>query len=152
MIPVFEIEKRMNAFMKPWTFRYALAASALAASVAPVQAHPSYAMFDLTIELVMTGVVERFDYTIPHSWLHLKVVDEDGVERHWALEMDGVPDLFRNGIMGDFVTPGETITVRANPMRGNRPGGLWRGSVDAQGNAYGEAEGLEPPQEGAGQS
>lgn len=125
-------------------------AAALAAAAAPAPAHPSYAMFDLSIEMIMTGVVERFDYTIPHSWLHLTVVDEDGVERQWALEMNGVPDLYREGIMGDFVVPGETITVRANPMRGGRPGGLWRGSIDAEGNAHGEAAGLEPPSE-AGQ-
>lgn len=112
---------------------------------APGHAHPSYAMFDLTVELVMTGVVERFDYTIPHSWLHISVVDTDGTERPWALEMDGVPALYQNGIMADFVEPGEIVTVRINPLRGGRPGGLWRGSVDAQGNTYGEAKGLDVP-------
>lgn len=130
--------------MMPTIKRLTIAAATLLAAPS-ASGHPSYAMFDLSIELVLTGEVERFDYTIPHSWLHLTIVDDQGVERQWALEMDGVPDLYRNGIMGDFVTPGETISVRANPMRGNRPGGLWRGSVDAQGNAYGEAEGLDPP-------
>lgn len=126
--------------------RSAVATAAFFCLAAPASGHPSYAMFDLSIDLVMTAKVERFDYTIPHSWLHLTVIEDDGTERQWALEMDGVPDLYRNGIMGDFVTPGEIITVRANPMRGNRPGGLWRGSIDAQGNAYGEAEGLDAPE------
>ena len=123
----------------------ALGAGAIGLGLGPAQAHPSYAMFDLTVEMVMTVVVERFDFTIPHSWLHVTVIEPDGEERQMALEMEGVPELYRQGIRGDFVAPGQTITIRANPMRGNRPGGLWRGSVDAEGNRYGEAEGLEPP-------
>lgn len=111
----------------------------------PAHAHPSYAMFDMTVEQVLTGTVERFDYTIPHSWLHLTVELEDGEKKAWALEMDGVPDLYRQGIKGDFVAQGDVVMVKINPMRGDRPGGLWRGSVDIGGNAFGDTEGLVAP-------
>jgi hypothetical protein len=103
-----------------------------------VQAHPSYAMFDMSTTLQLTGIVERFDYTIPHSWLHIVVTDNDGEVKHWALEMDGVPELYRQGIKSDSVYPGLGVTVLLNPMRGNRPSGLWRGHVDSKGGIFGE--------------
>ena len=108
-------------------------------------AHPSYAMYQMDVEMVLEGVVKSFDYTIPHSWLQLTVTGEDGAPMDWALEMEGVPALFQQGIKQDYVAPGDAITVRIHPMRGNRPAGLWRGSVDAEGDAFGNAEGLEPP-------
>jgi hypothetical protein len=95
-------------------------------------------MFDMSTTLQLTGVVERFDYTIPHSWLHIVVTDDDGEVKHWALEMDGVPQLYRQGIKSDFVYPGLGVTVLLNPMRGNRPSGLWRGHVDSEGGIFGE--------------
>lgn len=103
-----------------------------------VQAHPSYAMFDMTQNVMLTGIVERFDYAIPHSWLHVSVPEEAGGKRTISLEMTGIPDLFRQGIKSTTLYPGLGVTVLINPMRGNRPGGLWRGHVDGTGAIFGE--------------
>lgn len=107
--------------------------------------HPSYAMYLMDQEMVLVGEVKSFDYTIPHSWLQLVIAGEDGNAQDWAIEMEGVPQLFPQGIRQDYVAPGDTITVLVHPMRGDRPAGLWQGSIDAAGRAFGRAEGLEAP-------
>ncbi|QJR19811.1 DUF6152 family protein [Pelagibacterium halotolerans] len=111
----------------------------------PAPAHPSYAMYHMDMQVVIEGEVIAFDYAIPHSWLRISTDGDDGQSREWAIEMEGVPALFQKGIKSDYVATGDRITLRISPMRGDRPGGLWLGSVDAEGVAFGAAEGLEPP-------
>lgn len=110
-----------------------------------VLGHPSYAMYLMDQEIILVGEVKSFDYTIPHSWLQLVITGEDGNAQDWAIEMEGVPQLFPQGIRQDYVAPGDRITVLVHPMRGDRPAGLWQGSVDAEGRAFGRGEGLEAP-------
>lgn len=121
--------------------------SAVLVLTAPTAAlgHPSYAMYLMDQEMVLVGEVKSFDYTIPHSWLQLVVTGEDGTAQDWAIEMEGVPQLFPQGIRQDYVAPGDRITVLVHPMRGDRPAGLWQGSIDAGGRAFGRAEGLDAP-------
>ncbi|AEQ50150.1 hypothetical protein KKY_103 [Pelagibacterium halotolerans B2] len=107
--------------------------------------HPSYAMYLMDQEMILVGEVKSFDYTIPHSWLQLTITGDEETAQDWAIEMEGVPQLFPQGIRQDYVTPGDRITVLVHPMRGNRPAGLWQGSIDSQGRAFGRAEGLDPP-------
>ena len=113
-------------------------------SVGPTLGHPSYAMFDMNRNVRVTGVVERFDYAIPHSWLHVMIEDEGGEAQTISLEMPGVPDLYRQGIKSGSLFPGLSVTLVINPMRGDRPGGLWRGHVDGKGAIYGELLDLLP--------
>ncbi len=124
---------------------FALSTALALAVPTSVFGHPSYAMYLMDQEMVLVGEVKSFDYTIPHSWLQLIIVGEDGSAQDWAIEMEGVPQLFPQGIRPDYIAPGDTITVLVHPMRGNRPAGLWQGSIDAAGRAFGRAEGLEAP-------
>jgi len=114
----------------------------------PASAHPSYGIYHMDTLVEIEGIVVSFEYAIPHSWLQLSVAGEDGGTVQWALEMEGIPTLVQQGIRRDYVGPGDRITVRINPMRGNRPAGLWRGSIDASGQAFGSADGLVPPTDG----
>ena len=53
---------------------------------APLAAHHSTAMFDWGKELPMANaVVERWEWTNPHTFLYVKVKEKDGKEHRWAL-------------------------------------------------------------------
>ena len=52
----------------------------------PPLAHHSIAMFDFTKEWTLTGVIESFDYTNPHTWIKLQVPGAEGKVEVWGLE------------------------------------------------------------------
>ena len=41
----------------------------------PAQAHHSFAMFDLGRQITIEGTVRSFQYTNPHIWINLTVID-----------------------------------------------------------------------------
>lgn len=94
--------------------------AALAAVGTAVQAHHSHAVFDMSKRVSVSGTVEKFEFTNPHSWL--KVVNAaDGAL--WAFETNSPSQLARKGIKVSAFPVGEKVTVVAAPMRDGRPGG-----------------------------
>ena len=57
-------------------------------------AHHSFAMFDRTVEKVITGTVVRWQFNSPHSWLYLNVKSPDGGETLWSFEGSAPPARF----------------------------------------------------------
>ena len=53
----------------------ALSAAAVTALVSPAPAHHSFAMFDADRTVTLQGTVKEFEWTNPHSWLHIMVSD-----------------------------------------------------------------------------
>jgi hypothetical protein len=99
----------------------ALVASLLMTSGAG--AHHSFAMFDKTVERVVTGTVARWAFNVPHSWLYLNIRNEDGTETLWSFEGSAPPSLLTRGITGATFEPGDTVTISYCPLRDGRPGG-----------------------------
>jgi hypothetical protein len=99
----------------------ALAAAGL--SAAPAWAHHSFAMFDRSKEIDITGTVKEFQYTNPHSWVIVVVPDDKGQPVEWGFESEGPSTLLRNGIKKSSIQPGEKVTAHAYPMRDGRPAG-----------------------------
>ena len=86
-----------------------LVASLVTSAVAT--AHHSFAMFDRTVEKVITGTVARWQFNSPHSWLYVNVKNADGTTTDWAIE-GGTPNtLFRRGITKETVPVGADIVV-----------------------------------------
>ncbi len=106
----------------------ALAASAVAmASLsAPVAAHHSFAMFDANNPLTLTGTVQEFVWTNPHSWLRVMIEDEaTGRPLLWAFELGSPGQQTRVGWSADSLVPGDEVTVLIHPSKdGARQGGL----------------------------
>ena len=100
-----------------------LSATALAALSAPAFGHHSLAMYDTSTQVSMEGVVEEFEWRNPHSWLHVMVKDENGIERRWTLESNSIGQLIQTGWSPDIVHPGDAITVVLNPLRDGTRGG-----------------------------
>lgn len=99
----------------------ALGASLLTAAGAG--AHHSFAMFDKSVERVVTGTVARWAFNVPHSWLYLNVKNEDGSETLWSFEGSAPPSLLTRGVNGSTFEPGDTVTISYCPLRDGRPGG-----------------------------
>jgi hypothetical protein len=88
-----------------------------------VQAHHSATMFDFEKEITITGVVKEFQYTNPHAWLIVTVVDGSGGETNWSVEL-GAPTLLRAaGVGKKTFLPGDEYTLKIHPMKDGRPAG-----------------------------
>ena len=98
-----------------------MAASLLTSAVA--MAHHSFAMFDRTVEKVVTGTVVRWQFNSPHSWLYLNVKNADGTVTLWSFEGSAPPQLLQRGVTGTSFEPGSTITISYCPMKDGRAAG-----------------------------
>ena len=115
------------------------------AAVAPAAlSHHSAAMFDATKVLTLNGVVTRFEYTNPHSWLYVNVENADGTVTEWGFELDAPPRLRRVGISPTFWQAGDAVTIKTNPLHDGRPAGLLVGAVAENGKTFGNTEGIRP--------
>jgi hypothetical protein len=103
--------------------RIAIAAGLLVASMAPAMAHHSFAMFDNSKTITLTGTVKEFEWVNPHSWIHVMVVNPAGAPEEWAFEMGSPGQLAAAGWNKDSVKTGQLITISARPMKDGSHGG-----------------------------
>lgn len=90
---------------------------------APAMAHHSFAMFDLTKEVTVQGVVKQFSWANPHVWLDIVAKGDSGQAQTWGLESLAVGLLYRQGWTADSLKPGDKVTVVVHPMRDGTFGG-----------------------------
>ena len=100
------------------------------------RAHHSHAMFDMTREVSVTGVVTSFSYRNPHVFLYLDVKGEDGKVTPWSVEMSNISNMERRGIYRSTFKPGDMVTVKLNPLHDGRPGGNYTSVTAADGKTY----------------
>jgi hypothetical protein len=106
-------------------FRMALA-GALAVSVAsaPAQAHHSFAMFDLTKKVTVSGTIRQFQWTNPHSYIQLMAKDASGKDVEYSMEMGAPMYLYARGWRPRTLRAGMQVNITYNPLRNGRPGGV----------------------------
>ena len=115
----------------------ALLGLALAATTSPAAAHHSFSMFDQTKDVTLKGVVKEFQWTNPHAWLQVKIVNTAGADEEWGVEMISPSVLARTGWKRNSLKPGDEVTVTINPVRnGTHFGSLVR-VVDKAGQPIG---------------
>jgi len=128
--------------MKIQRIKSILLASAVLLAIpdAGVQAHHSFAMYDLDTIKVFTGVVTRIDPAPNHLQIFFAPMnderknvqrDEKGEPVVWAVEMQGSAQMARQGVSVNSFPPGTVFSVGMNPLRngemaGSREGGLFR--------------------------
>ena len=110
--------------MKIWRFG-ALVTAALAIAGAQLAAHHSFAVFDMTQEKTITGVVSKFEWTNPHTFIFVDVPNDKGVVESWAIEGMSPNYLGRRGWSKNSVKPGEKITVSVRPLKEGKSGGMF---------------------------
>jgi hypothetical protein len=99
--------------MRAW--RMFLGIVSLSSVSGPVLAHHSSAMFDLTQERVLQGVVTNFAWKNPHSYLTIRTNDSNAVEQ--VIEVGPPATLGPLGLTENAVRVGEAVTVRVNPAK-----------------------------------
>ena len=100
-------------------------AAALTIGGATLSAHHSFAAFDMSQQKTITGVVSKFEWTNPHTFIFVDVTNEKGVVESWAIEGMSPNYLGRRGWSKNSVKPGETITVTVRPLKEGKTGGMF---------------------------
>jgi hypothetical protein len=98
---------------------------ALGTAGATVAAHHSFSPFNMNSEKTITGIVKKFDWTNPHTWLWLDVPNEKGGTDTWGVEGMSPNFLGRRGWSRNTFKPGDKVTVIVRPMNDGSPGGMF---------------------------
>jgi hypothetical protein len=114
-----------------------VAGAALAAIASPVLAHHSFAMFDRSKAISMTGTVREYEWTNPHVWIHMMAPDLQGTEREWSFEMQSVQQDSAAGWRPDSVKPGDKVTIEFYPLKDGTRGGQLMSATLANGQHLG---------------
>ena len=110
----------------------------------PISAHHSFAMYDQTKEVTLTGVVKQFVPQANHAELHIILLapdhkslakGPDGKYVEWGIEMAGTAAVAQQGITGTTFGPGTVFSAKVNPLRdgtnfGSRVGALAKCPID----------------------
>ena len=112
-------------------------AGAALATATPAVAHHSFAMFDASKNLTMTGVVKEFEWTNPHVWIHVVVPDEKGVAREWGFEMQAIAQDMAGGWRPDSVKAGDKVSIEFHPLKDGTRGGQLVSAILADGKKLG---------------
>jgi hypothetical protein len=103
-----------------------IAATAVAGlGAAPALAHHSFAMYDQTKTVTLTGVMYQFVAQANHAELHFYLLGPDskwklgadGKKVAYGVEMAGAAAVAEQGITADSMKTGTIISVKVNPMR-----------------------------------
>jgi hypothetical protein len=100
---------------------FAIAAATL--MVTSALAHHSFAMFDQSKVLYISGTVKELQFMNPHAWLEIAVMDDKGGAATWAFEGGSVPQLVRLGWSKESFKVGDDIQVGYRPMKDGSRGG-----------------------------
>lgn len=116
-------ENAMKVLVHMETSRLGACVVALALVALPASAHHSQIMYDGDTDIEMMGVVMEFEWTNPHTWLHVMIEDENGTPRRWTFESNSTGQLTRVGWTADAIRPGDVTTVIMHPLKDGTRGG-----------------------------
>jgi hypothetical protein len=90
------------------------------------------------------GTVKDFQWTNPHSWIELVVLNKDGVPETWSIEGGGPNILSRFGWTRKSLQPGDHVTLVIEPLRSGAPGGALTYAILADGRQLDQGQSLLP--------
>jgi hypothetical protein len=96
-------------------------------------AHHSYSAFDMVGTKTVTGTIQKFDWSNPHSWIWIDVKNEQGVVETWGIEGMSPNFLARRGWTRTTLKPGDKITMTFHPVRGGDKGGSFVSATKSTG-------------------
>jgi hypothetical protein len=82
--------------------------------------HGIAAWYDMTKSATLKGTVTSFEWTNPHSYIHIDVENQAGVVENWSAEMGNVGMLSRYGWRRDTLKQGDQVTLIGNPARDDK--------------------------------
>jgi hypothetical protein len=88
-------------------------------------AHHSTAMFDMQHTVAITGTVTQFDWTNPHTFIFMEVMNTTtGTSESWSVEGMSPIYLSRNGWTRHTLKPGDKIGMEVHLLKDGRKGGF----------------------------
>ena len=108
----------------------------------PALAHHSFAMYDQTKTVTLTGVAYQFVAQANHAEIHFYLIgpdgklvkEKDGKNVDWGVEMAGAAAVAQQGITASAFPAGTIFSVKMNPLRdGSNFGSRWAPSPNAPG-------------------
>src|ERR1700684_283238 len=110
---------------RAWIIAGLVAIIFLGLYVMPAASHHSFAMYDQTKVLVLTGVAHQFVAQANHAELHFYLIapdgkltkDKDGKLIDWGVEMAGAAAMAQQGITAATFPAGTIFSVKMNPLR-----------------------------------
>jgi hypothetical protein len=107
------------------------------AMVAPALAHHSFAVYDHTRTLTLSGTVTRFQWTNPHGFIELDVTQGDGTTKHYSIELTSINMMQRVGWRSNMIKAGDKVQVVMAPLLSGEPVGLGLEVILADGKVMG---------------
>jgi hypothetical protein len=120
-----------------------LVASVILAGAHGVMAHHSFAMFDTTKSIMLSGTVTKFEWTNPHAYIELDVAEGNAL-KHWSIELGSPSILQQSGWKFKDLKHGDKITVKLSPLKSGEPGGLLVEATLPDGRVLGNGPGRGP--------
>jgi len=114
------LRRKFSILKTPLSFAFL---GAIVGFLPPASAHHSYAMFDANNLVTLDATVKEFQWTNPHSWLQVIVLNNKGVTEEWSLELGPLVVLHRAGWKPHSLNPGDKVKVSLNPLRDGSHGG-----------------------------
>lgn len=107
--------------------------------------HHSFAMFDTTKSVTLSGTVASFEWTNPHAYIEVDVPGTGGAAmKHWSVEMGSPSILMQSGWTFKSLKAGDKITLNLSPLRNGDPGGLLVQATLPDGRTLGNGPGRGP--------
>jgi len=78
--------------------------------------------YDASKSVTLEGVVAKFDFINPHSFVYVDVVDNAGHTETWSCEMASRSVLSRNGLTAERFAVGAKITIHGDAARNKATG------------------------------
>lgn len=107
--------------MKVWHWVAAIAVAAVVGAsmmhVPAIAHHASAPFYDNTKSVEANGVVTRFLFRNPHSFLFIDGEDENGEKIAWEVEMGTAVSMSRRGWTPQTIQVGDRIRVVGQPSR-----------------------------------
>jgi len=91
---------------------------------APLSAHHGGAAYDNQKTVTLKGTIANFEWTSPHSQIHLDVTDDKGNVVHWNFECQPPSILIHAGWTKNSLKPGDQVTIVGRPTRNGAPIGI----------------------------
>ncbi len=88
-------------------------------------AHHSTAMFEWGKEKTLTGTIERYEWTQPHTFIWIFVPRGSGRTQEWGLEGMSPSWLGRRGWSRNSLAAGDKVKIVYYPLKDGRPGGFY---------------------------
>jgi hypothetical protein len=107
------------------------------AMVAPALAHHSFAVYDHTRTITISGTVTRFQWTNPHGFIEMDVPQSDGSVKHYSVELTSINMMQRVGWRSNMIKPGDKVQVVGAPLLSGEPVALGLEVVLADGKTMG---------------